>query len=614
MSPDPHPQPDLISRREAGTLSGLLRCRAARTPEAAAYRHFDRERGIWREYSWRQVAECVAVWRSALAQEGLTAGDRVALQTGNSLEWVCFDQAALAAGLVVVPLHIADSAENSAYILADSAARLLLLENAEQWRRLSPHISDTGALRKIVIVQRCAAGDLEGDMPSRFLDEWLAGAAAAGREPDAPEANPEATATIIYTSGTTGRAKGLMLSHRNILWNAETVAAAIPCSGEDLFLSFLPLSHSFERTIGYYLPIMAGSCVAFARSVPDLAEDLLVVRPTVLVSVPRIFERFHAKLQHQLAEQGRFASLLFRWTVAIGWQRFEAAQGRAVTGPARRLIWALLRRLVADRVLARLGGRVRIAVSGGAALSEHISRDLIALGLPLLQGYGLTEAAPVISANTPEDNVPASVGRPLPGVEIRLGDDNELLVRSPGIMCGYWRSAEDTGRVLDDEGWLHSGDQAEIIAGRIYIRGRIKDIIVMSTGEKVSPAGIEEAILQDELFETAMVIGEGKPFLSALVVLNMRRWKRLEESMPAAAGEPVSLGSAQTAALLLERIAATLRPFPARSQVRAVYPMLKPWTIEDGLMTSTMKLKRAEIEKHFRGEISGLYAEHDVPV
>ena len=613
MSPDPHPH-DLISRREAGTLSGLFRCRAARTPDAAAYRQFDRERGSWREYSWRQVAERVAVWRSALAQEGFTAGDRVALQTGNSLEWVCFDQGALAAGLIVVPLHSADSAENSAYILTDSGARLLLLENAEQWRRLSPHISDTGALRKIVVVQRGAADDLDGSIPFVFLDEWLSGTPAGEREPDAPESDPEATATIIYTSGTTGRAKGVMLSHRNILWNAETVAAAIPCSGDDLFLSFLPLSHSFERTIGYYLPMMAGSCVAFARSVQDLAEDLIVIRPTVLVSVPRIFERFHAKLRHRLAEQGKFASLLFRWTVKIGWQCFEAAQGRAVTGPARRLIWAVLRRLVACRVLARLGGKLRIAVSGGAALSEHISRDLIALGLPLLQGYGLTEAAPVISANTPEDNVPTSVGRPLPGVQIRIGDDSELLVRSPGVMAGYWGAAEDTARVLDRDGWLHSGDQAEISGGHIFIRGRIKDIIVMSTGEKVSPAGIEGAILQDELFETAMVVGEGKPFLSALVVLNMKRWLRLEESMSAAAGEPVSLQSAQVAALLLEEIGAALRPFPDRAQVRAVYPMLNPWTIDDGLLTSTLKLKRTEIEKHFHREISGLYAEHDIPV
>lgn len=336
MLPVTQTHSDIISRDEAGTLSGLLRCRAARSPGSAACMQFDRKHGAWRTYTWQQVADRVKVWRQALSREQFAAGDRVALQLGNSLEWVCFDQAALSLGLVVVPLYTADSPENAAYILADSAARLLLLDCVTQWRALRSRCPEISSLQRVVVVQREEAYTHEGETPVIFLQEWLAEKtfAEAGVE-IAAEPDPDVPATIIYTSGTTGRPKGVTLSHHNILWNAETVLRAIPCYRDDLFLSFLPLSHSFERTIGYYLPIMAGSCVAYARSVQELAEDLVSIRPTVLISVPRIFERIHAKVQHRLAEEGIIPTLLFRWTVNIGWQRFEAAQGRVKRGLSR---------------------------------------------------------------------------------------------------------------------------------------------------------------------------------------------------------------------------------------------------------------------------------------
>lgn len=621
MLPMTQTHPDIISRDEAGTLSGLLRCRASKSPDSGAFMQFERECGTWRTYTWQQVADRVKVWRQALSREQFAAGDRVALQLGNSLNWVCFDQAALSLGLVVVPLYTADSPENAAYILADSAARLLLLDSVAQLRALRSRCPEISSLQRVVVVQREEAYAHEGDIPVIFLHEWLTGKPfaeagaeeAAEPEPENREADPDAPATIIYTSGTTGRPKGVMLSHHNILWNAETVLRAIPCYRDDLFLSFLPLSHSFERTIGYYLPIMAGSCVAYARSVQELAKDLVIIRPTVLISVPRIFERFYAKVQNRLAQQGIIPTLLFRWTVNIGWQRFEAAQGRGKTGLVQCVFWPALRRLVAGRILASLGGRLRIAVSGGAPLCENISRSFIGLGVQLLQGYGLTEAAPVVSANLPERNIPASVGPPLPGIEIRIGADDELLIRSPGVMAGYWGKPDDTKRVLDDDGWLHTGDQAEISGGHIFIRGRIKDIIVMSTGEKVSPAEMEMAILQDDLFDSAIIIGEGKPFLAALVVINQDNWKSVAEKMSLAAEAPASLRSTQVTAMVLEKITALLHDFPGQARVRAVCPMLKPWTIDGGLLTPTMKMRRTEIEKQFYLEIHELYAEHDVP-
>jgi long-chain acyl-CoA synthetase len=606
--------PELISSREAVTLSGLFRRRAAKTPDTVAYRQYDHETGLWRDHTWQQTLSLVNVWRQALLREGFAPGERVALQLKNSLEWVCFDQAALSLGLVVVPLYMADTPENTAYILEDSAARLLLLDAEEQWLALRPHYS--GSLQRVVghTRQETATAD---DGTFTLLDEWLSGSATesmAGLPEEDREASPHALATIIYTSGTTGRPKGVMLSHHNILWNAETVLKAIPCYREDLFLSFLPLSHTFERTVGYYLPVMAGSCVAFARSIQELGDDLLVIRPTVFVSVPRIFERVFAKIQQQLAEKGKLAALLFKWAVAVGWQRFEAGQGRGKQVFLQQLFWPVLRRLMADRILARLGGRVRIAVSGGAPLDATIARCFTGLGLTLLQGYGLTEASPVISTNLPEKNLPTSVGPPLPGIACRIGDNDELLVRAPSVMLGYWNSPEETRRVLDADGWLHTGDQAELSDGYLFIRGRIKDILVMSTGEKVSPADLERAILQDALFDMALVVGENKPFLTALIVLNQAEWGPLAGSLALAGEDPAALQAPQVSELVLAKIARLLQVFPGQSRVRAVYLTLEPWTIDNGLLTPTLKLKRAKLEKRFAAQIHELYAAHEIPL
>ena len=300
---------------------------------------------------------------------------------------------------------------------------------------------------------------------------------------------PSALATLVYTSGTTGRPKGVMLSHHNILWNAEATLKAIPGYREDVYLSLLPLSHMFERTVGYYVPIMAGSTVGFARSLKDLSKDIGIIRPTLLIAVPQIYEGIRTKMQHQLEEQGRLARLLVNWTLAIGWERFSETQKRPEQPHWwHATAWSMLNHLVAGRILARLGGRLRIAVSGGGPLYAETARFFIGLGLPVVQGYGLTEASPVLAANRLDDNIPDSVGPALPGVEIRIGGDNELLARSPGIMLGYWNKPEETRVAIDAEGWLHTGDKAHISNGHVFISGRLKEILVTSTGEKIPPA------------------------------------------------------------------------------------------------------------------------------
>jgi long-chain acyl-CoA synthetase len=600
---------DVISSEQAVTLPGLFHQRVARCPGAVAYQQYDNQSGRWQDYTWQAMATQVARWQRALGKEGFVAGDRVAILLRNSVEWVCFEQAALASGLVVVPLYTTDTPDNIAYILADSGARLLLVGGFEQWRALANHSQDLSCLQRVLCLE--AEGFVAEDAVLRSVETWLG--SVTGTSPVVHNSRSGELATLIYTSGTTGPPKGVMLSHQNILANAEAVLKVTPAYPQDVFLSFLPLSHAFERTVGYYIPMMAGSRVAYSRSVKELPEDLAMIRPTVLVSVPRIYERVYAKVWEKLEQEGALARFLLRKAVQIGWEHFEARQGRqARVGLWHRLSWPLLRKLVADKILARLGGRLRIAVSGGAPLAERIGQFFLGLGVPLLQGYGLTEAAPVVSGNLLEANEPASVGKPLPGIELAFGDMDELLVRSDCIMLGYWQNEEATQQAIDVEGWLHTGDVAEMRNDYLYIRGRLKEIIVTSTGEKAAPADMELAITLDPLFEQAMIVGEGRPFLGALLVLHPAAWQSLAAGLDLDPSAPASLQEPVVTEAVLQKLAEALRAFPGWAQVHAVHLTLEPWTIENGLLTPTMKLKRAQLQDRFAAQIEKLYAGHPI--
>ena len=587
---------DVIGAEEARTIPGLFLRRCERTPDAEAYRQ--REPETWRAYTWRDTKREVGRWQRALAREPLVRGDRVAVLARSGVEWVAFDLVAQSLGLVVVPLYTTDNPGNLAHILGDCGARLLFADTVARWRPLAPLAREFPSLERLVCLEESAPDERFAGVGFSVVRDWLPAEAA---DPEDRAGPPESLATIVYTSGTLGRPKGVMLSHANLLANAQAVLAAVAGYREDLYLSFLPLSHAFERTVGYYVPMMAGSTVAYARSVQRLPEDLAAIRPTVLVSVPRIYERAYARIAGDLAER-RLARALFDATVALGWGRFEGRRNIAAT-----LAWPLARRLVAKRILDRLGGRVRVAVSGGAPLAPELARVFIGLGLPLLQGYGLTEAAPVVAANRLEDNVPDSVGRALPGVELRLGADDELLVRGPSVMLGYWRQPEATRAAIDADGWLHTGDKARIEGGRVHIVGRLKEILVLSTAEKVPPADLELAITEDPHFEQAMVVGEGLPYLAALVVLSRERWPGLAHAAGVDPRDPGALSAPAVVGAALARIERQLARFPSYARVRRAWLTLEPWTIEAGLITPTLKLKRAELAQRFAGEIAQLY-------
>ena len=354
---------------------------------------------------------------------------------------------------------------------------------------------------------------------------------------------------------------------------------------------------------------VSGSAVAYARSIPQLGDDMRTIRPTVLVAVPRIYERAYTAIRSELTKKGPLARGLFDFTERLGWRRFLASQGAAPPpSPFLSALMPILDRLVAAKVRAEFGGRLRQAIAGGAPMPSAVSRLFLAMEIDVLQGYGMTETSPIVSVNSPTRNDPAAVGEPIESVEVRIGADDELMVRGPNVMMGYWRREAETARVLEPDGWLHTGDKASLKDGLITIRGRIKDIIVTSTGEKISPADLEQAIIADPFFDQVMVIGEQRPFIAALAVLNRSAVEQAAKDLGIAGELDEALQSEQFRALALAKIGRAVAQFPKYATPRKVWLTVEPWTIGAALITPTLKPKRLAIERAFAAEIERLYA------
>jgi long-chain acyl-CoA synthetase len=591
---------DYIPPKSCTSLGELFLSRVLKSPTGTAYRYYNKTSNTWQAITWQEMGRAVDRWRKALQQEGLEIGDRVAVMLPNCPDWVAFDQAALSLGLIVVPLFANDRPANIGHIFFNTETKILLCPSIDTWRHLAPVLDRLPSLQRIITINRATIQ--QGDPRITCIADWLPDGADS---PSSWSPITHETASIVYTSGTTGLPKGVMLSHRNILENSYGGLLCIDIYPEDTFLSFLPLSHMLERTAGYYLPMIAGSTVAFARSIPDLAEDLLTVQPSVLVAVPRIFERIHAGIINTMSARPKLLQTLFRQAVDTGWKNFLYRQGR---GPwsFSLLLQPLLDALVANKVRGKLGGRLRVIITGGAPLAAEISQFFIGLGLPLFQGYGLTETSPVISVNRPKDNRPEGVGKPIPGVEVKIGEDNELLVHGSCVMQGYWRNEQATAKTIDSDGWLHTGDQVSLKDGHIRIIGRLKEIIVLSNGEKVALTDLEMAIAMDPLFEYNVVIGEGRPFLSMIGVLNGPLWEELAEQLDVSPN-PESLNLPEVRQAVLARTEKLLSRFPGFVFIKEVALSLAPWTVENGLLTPTLKLKRTAIEKHMEDEIKRIY-------
>lgn len=593
------------------TLPQMLEHTLATKPDKEGYRYYDYEQEKWTSVTWREFGERVMRWRKAFAAMNLKRGDRVAMLLINSLDALTFDQAALANALVPVPLHAIDTPESAAYIMSDSGCRFLVTTTKARWNAIFHSDTPVPTLEQVVFTTEEEEGQSNAAQYCG-VKKWLdrGNNISVDDLPQGP--GEEDLAAIVYTSGTTGRPKGVMLTHRAVLSNVQDIAKEMPLDDEDLFLSYLPLSHTFERTATYYNCVAHGATLVFSRGPMQLAEDFKDIHPTVMCSVPRILEQFYAKIQSKYAIAGHSAQVMTERVVAAGWRDFCRANDLPLEADGLPEVDAIIKSLYFDQVAQPVrelfGPRFKYIVSGGAALNGMVAKFFCALGLNIRQAYGLTEYSPVISMNGMTGNHPATVGMPLARCQVRAGDNEELQVYGPSMMKGYWNLPKETAETFTEDGWLRTGDQVDLSdGGRVKIKGRIKEIIVTSTGEKICPVDIEFAIQEDHLFEQVMVVGEGRPYITALVVVNDMLFRLLCEEVGITPDSPALNRCRDLRAKIVKRVRQAAKHFPQYGVPRNVYILRKHWTAEDGLLTPTMKLRRRQIAERFANEIEELY-------
>lgn len=597
------------------TLPEMLEHTAATWPDRIAYQWFDRATEAWASITWKEFLSAVRRWQKALKASGLKKGDRVAVLLTNSIESLLIDQSVLACGMTPVPMHAIDTPSACAFVLSDSGARALVTASEARWhsiRDADPTL-DLSALGTVVLCSDTPTEkEFHGTPRVEAVTDWL----AAGEDYEIDPADrpaPEDLAALVYTSGTTGRPKGVMLTHSSLVANCSQTWQCLPLTEQDVSLSYLPLSHAFERTVAYYLAVAVGSQLVISRGIQSLTEDMQHAQPTTMNTVPRVLEKIHTSFVNQIASEGEAAVQTLAWAQEVGWRRFCRKNSLPVEHSPREELddaaWPDLDAKIGTRVRALFGGRIRDLISGGAALNYSIAKFFCAMGINLRQGYGLTESAPMISMSETVGNHPTTVGKPLPGIEVKLGANDELLVRGPQVMKGYWHRPDATKETFTEDGFLKTGDQADFSdGGRIRIKGRIKEIIVTSTGEKIPPVDLEFAIQSDPLFEQVMIIGEDRPFVAVLVVVNPTRWENFCAELSLDPKDPASYESRQAQRAVLQRIRKLTRQFPQYGVPRAARILSEHWTPENGMTTSTMKLRRRVITKHYLALIEELYA------
>ena len=562
----------------------------------------DKHDKAWRDHSWSDIAARAMRLRAGLARLGVKAGDRVAILSENSPSWVVVDQAVLGLGGIVIPLYTTSGAEETRHVIADSGARLIAVNGQhllEKIRSLGPLPQCEG----IIAMHPGAAPHDEGAAvrTQEQLSEF---------EPmPAIEGSGDDLATFIYTSGTTGPSKGVMLSHGNILANVSSSLGALLLMESDMTLSFLPVAHSFERTAGYYTVMVAGGAIAYAEGLGQIAQNLLEIEPTIVLTVPRLLEVIYARVMRTVEASPPLRQKIFRAAIATGAKAAEYRNdGRSV--PAHLSVaMALLRRLVFAKIRAIFGSRLRYLISGGAPLPVEINRLLAAAELPIVEGYGLTEASPVVSCNLLGRNRIGTVGRPLTNVQVKTLDDGELLVRGPNVMKGYYQRDVETRDAIDADGWLHTGDIAQIDAdGYIRITDRKKEIIVLSGGKNISPANLETMLAADPYIAQACVIGDRRKHLAAILVPNFENLADTLKRLQLNGREHSELVSEPK---LREFFHARIREFnrPLADVERIVDFMLtpQPFSQDNGELTPTLKVRRKVVQAHYRAEIETLY-------
>ena len=525
------------------------------------------------EVTYRQLEESVRRYAATLRVWGLKRGDRLALQSENCMEWSLVDWACQSLGIVLVPIYPTLPADQTQYIVHDAQCSAIISSTPEQQEKVAPL-----------------------DIPKKLLSE------AKGEEPmpagewdaEIDKADLEDVATFIYTSGTTGNPKGAMLPHRAILHVTKFVDDNLPLNHDDTFLTFLPMSHVFERVAGQALPIYMGATIAYSKSLASLANDMMVVKPTILLCVPRFLEATMDRILDGVKTQKPLQQTLFRWALDQGTKKVEGKFAPFA---------GILDKLVGAKVRARTGGRIRFFVSGGAALPPHVARFYMAFGFTILQGWGLTETAAGTCLNWPERNKYWTVGEPM-GMEVKIAEDGEILTRGPGLMLGYWNLPEETAQAIDAEGWFHTGDIGEFEGTNLKITDRKKDILVLANGKNIAPQKIENQLKESTLIQEAVLFGDGHEFVYGLIIPNFERLRAQLELKDGSDEELIAKPEVKAAMKAeLDKVNKSLADF---EKVKKHRLLAAQFSIESGELTPSLKVRRKVVRDKYADELKDL--------
>jgi long-chain acyl-CoA synthetase len=572
--------------------------------------------GVYQPISHRTLAARVRQVGLGLRALGLARGERVAILSENRPEWAIADYACLTAGYVDVPIYPTLPADQIRCLLADAETSAIFVSTEQQARKIAAIRDSLPSLRWVIGFDPDAVTRV--DLSLTALEARGVGLEGTpegrGYRDAALQAVPDDLATIIYTSGTTGEPKGVMLTHGNIAANAAAVREIIHFTGEDVSLSFLPLSHILERMFDY-LMFAVGVSIAYVESIDTVLANLGEVRPTIVVAVPRVYEKVYARVLENALASGAIRKRIFFWARAVGMRWAEARLAGRSPGVALALQHALARRLVFSKLHERLGGRIRYFVSGGAPLAPDINRFFYGAGLMILEGYGLTETSPVIAVNTPTHFRVGTVGRPIPGVEVRIAPDGEILTRGPNVMKGYYKKPEATREVIDAEGWFHTGDIGTLDAeGFLRITDRKKDLIVTAGGKNIAPQPIENRIKTNKFVAQAVVLGDRRPYPIVLVVPNfeqLERWARYKGILYTDRRQ--FLAQPPVRAKIEREVFGTLGGLASFETPKKVGVLEEDFSLERGELTPSLKVRRRVVEERYKALIESLYAGHSAP-
>ena len=566
--------------------------------------------GKWEPMTYREVGSAVREMANGMMALGLSRGDKVAILSSTRAEWCLADIAIIASGFITVPIYPSNLPDQVEYILAHSQARIVFAEDEIQWNKIAGAWKNLPELSTVILF----SGSPEGkertiDLPAlRSMGIAHASADPAALSRRTEEIRPEDDLTLIYTSGTTGPPKGVVTRHSNYAFIVTSSLQACTVMRGETFLQFLPLAHSLGR-LEHFLTFDAMAVSAFARDIQTVGEDLALVRPEIMVSVPRLYEKFYARVLAKVEEDGGLKKAIFEWAIRVGRRVSRCRQRKETVGGLLAVQAAVAERLVFRKIRDRMGGRFRFAISGGAPLSAEIAEFLHALGVLILEGYGLTENSTVTAVNRYEDYKFGTVGTALPGTEIRIAPDGEILVRGPHVFKEYFRDPEATREAIDAEGWLHTGDIGELDAEEfLRITDRKKDIIVTSGGKNIAPQNVENLLKNDRFISQAFVYGDRRKYLTALLTLSPEEIVKWAEQSGIPERDPALLAAdPRVEAMIRGRVDEINRQLASFEQVKKFVLLGTDFSQETGELTPTLKVKRKVVLKKYGNLLDSLY-------